>query len=471
VSGELERLAAACVLPSFRGHAAPAWVLRGLEAGLGGVCLFASNIGDPEQVAALTAALSRAREGAVIALDEEGGDVTRLEWRTGSSYPGNLALGAVDDPELTRAVAAAIARDLRAVGVTLNLAPVADVNTNPQNPVIGVRSFGSDAALVARHVAAFVEGTQDAGVLACAKHFPGHGDTQVDSHHDLPTVDCDPDELDQALEPFRAAIGAGVAAVMTGHIVVPLLEDAPVTVCAPAITGLLRRELGFEGLVITDALDMGAVARGRPLAVTGVAALAAGADLLCLGPAYGKDEVDVLCAAIVTAVREDRLAEERVAEAAGRVERASPPAAATRANGQPGRDAATRALRIAGDVRLAGAPLVVELVPEPLMAAGEARHSFGSALRERRDDTRVVQMHGAGAVPETNGRTLVIVVRDPGRHTWQREVAEQLVAAHPDAVVVDVGVPGWVPPARGTVRTYGGGRANLEAAAAALARL
>ena len=203
---ELDRLAAACLQPSFPGHVVPEWVARWLERGLGGITLFAYNVGDPGQLAELTAALRAERPELLISIDEEGGDVTRLEAEHGSSYPGNLALGAVDDVALTEAVASAIAGELASAGVNLNLAPVADANTNPLNPVIGVRSFGSDPDLVARHVAAFVAGTQRQGVAACAKHFPGHGDTAADSHRELPVIGGD---LDGALLPFRAAIARG----------------------------------------------------------------------------------------------------------------------------------------------------------------------------------------------------------------------------------------------------------------------
>ena len=210
----VERLAAACLLPGFEGVVVPEWLRRWIDDGLGGVVLFSHNVESPEQLAALTGGL----RGLVVAIDEEGGDVTRLEHERGSSYPGNFALGAVDDVALTEEVGAAIGADLAAVGVNLNFAPVADVNTNPRNPVIGIRSFGSDPALVARHVAAFVGGMQEVGVAACAKHFPGHGDTELDSHHELPTAGGD---LADALLPFRAAIDAGVSAIMTAHIRVP----------------------------------------------------------------------------------------------------------------------------------------------------------------------------------------------------------------------------------------------------------
>jgi beta-N-acetylhexosaminidase len=188
LTSEVERLSAGCLLAGFAGPTVPEWLKGWLEAGLGGVVLFARNVQSPAQVAELTAGLRAERPELVVAIDEEGGDVTRLEAASGSSYPGSWALGVVDDVALTESVAAAIGADLAAAGVNVNLAPVADVNSNPLNPIVGIRSFGSDAELVARHAAAFVAGLQLTGVAACVKHFPGHGDTREDSHVELPTV-------------------------------------------------------------------------------------------------------------------------------------------------------------------------------------------------------------------------------------------------------------------------------------------
>jgi beta-N-acetylhexosaminidase len=457
----VERLAAACLLPSFDGLVAPEWVLRRLEDGLGGVVLVADNVADPEQLAALTARLRAAGAG-LIAIDEEGGDVTRLEASAGSSYPGNLALGVVDDPSLTTDVAAAIAADLAGVGVNLNLAPVADVNTNPLNPVIGVRSFGSDPELVARHVAAFVEGTQRQGVAACAKHFPGHGDTSVDSHRNLPVVRGD---LEAALLPFRAAVAVGVRALMTAHLVVPELGEAPATVSRRILTDLLREELRFEGLVVTDALEMRAISAGIGIEAGAVLALAAGADALCLGHDEREERVAAVVDVVVAATADGRLPLERLEEAASRVRDCADWASAPSAAGAPARtvgaEAARRALRLdAPD--LDGAPFVVELVPAANVAAGEHVHGLAQ-LWPGATGVRV----GEGSersfeVPD--GRPLVLVVRDAARHEWQRE----LVSAHPDAVVVETGVPGGV--AAG-VETYGAALVNLEAAVAALRRV
>jgi len=452
----IERLAARVLLPGFSGTTPPDWLRRWIERGLGGVVLFSHNVESPEQVAALTAEL----RDLLVVIDEEGGDVTRLEHERGSSYPGNFALGVVDDVELTEQVGAAIGADLATVGVNLNFAPVADVNTNPRNPVIGIRSFGSEPELVARHVAAFVRGMQAAGVAACAKHFPGHGDTELDSHHELPTVTGD---LEGALLPFRAAIDAGVRAIMSAHIRVPELDEVPATVSRRILHGLLREELGFTGLVITDALDMKGVTATVGLEAA-VLALAAGADALCLGAGLGPQPLEHAHRSIVEAVSTGRLPEELLAEAAGRVAdtaAAAGPGAGHAPGTGVGLEAARRALRVEGRVELTRPPLVVELRPEPSIAAGPARHRLGDVLG--------VETVSPAEALGRDERQVVLVLRDAHRHEWERDAAEQVLAAAPDAVVVETGIPLWRPArAAGYVATNGAGRVNFEAAAAVL---
>ena len=445
---ELERLALRCIWPGFPGHEPPDWVRRWLSQGLGGVVYFGRNVRDPEQVAALSGTLRAEQPDLVVAIDEEGGDVTRLELATGSSSPGNWALGVVDDVETTEAVARGIGTLCAAAGVNLDFAPVADVNSNPRNPVIGVRSFGAEPELVARHVSAFVRGLQSTGVAACAKHFPGHGDTEEDSHLALPVAHGD---LDAALVPFRAAVAAGVQSIMTAHIVVPAVDGVPATVSRRLLTDLLRGELGFDGLVVTDALEMRGLAGSVGVEEGAVQALAAGADALCLGFELGEEDVRSVCAAILEAVRSGRLAEERVAEAARRAERLA------RWAGRPhpadvlpeaGLEAARRALHVEGDVQVDGPARVVELLPEPNIAAGPHEHSLAHLL-----DT-------------ADGGRLVIVLRDAHRYERERTEAERLLEAHPDAIVVETGLPSWRPPAaRAYIATQGAGQANLEAAA------
>jgi beta-N-acetylhexosaminidase len=431
MSAELERLAAATLFPGFPETAPPDWIRRLAERGVGGVVLFARNV---ERLPELTAELHAERGDLLVALDEEGGDVTRLEARTGSSYPGNGALGAVDDLELTRAVAAAIGADLRAAGVDLDLAPVADVNSDPQNPVIGVRSFGSDPERVAAHVVAFVAGLQSQGVAACVKHFPGHGATRQDSHVELPTVSGDPEA---GLPPFRAAFEAGVQSAMTAHVLVPTLDDVPATLSAP-ILGLIRT-LGFDGMVMTDALEMGAILDIEDGAVR---ALLAGADALCLGHDVDEETTERVLQAIAAAVPEARLREaaERVRRVSEWVAAQPPGASVDRGIGLA---AARRALHVEGDVTLAGRPTVVELAAPANIAAGPAAHSLASILGT------------------TGDGPLVIVVRDAHRHPWMQAEADV-----DGAIVVELGVPVWRPTrARGYVATHGGSRVSFEAVA------
>ncbi|HEY9244778.1 MAG TPA: glycoside hydrolase family 3 N-terminal domain-containing protein, partial [Streptosporangiaceae bacterium] len=313
----LQRLADAVLIPPFPGHDAPRWVLDALERGLAGVTIFGPNIAGPEQLAALTAQLRRAGGQPLVAIDEEGGDVTRIDHLTGSPYPGNAALGAVDDVALTAAVHQALGQDLAELGITVDLAPSVDVNTASDNPVIGIRSFGSDPDLVARHAAAAVRGLQAAGVAACAKHFPGHGSTSADTHHGLVTVEAGLDTLRRRdLVPFAAAIAAGVNGVMPGHLRVPeLTGDLPATLSAAAQAGLLRGELGFTGVIISDALEMRAVSGVYGLAEAAVRAVAAGTDLLCLGRDTGHDGYLAVRGALAEALASGRLPAERLAEA------------------------------------------------------------------------------------------------------------------------------------------------------------
>lgn len=489
------RDALAVLQPGFEGTTAPAWLLRQVRDGLTAVGLFGRNIALPEQLAALTAQLRAEREDVLVAIDEEGGDVTRLEVRGGSSFPGNLALGVVDDTALTREVARELGRRLAECGVNLNWAPSADVNSNPDNPVIGVRSFGADTHLTARHTAAYVEGLQAAGVAACTKHFPGHGDTNVDSHHALPRIDADLDTLQaRELVPFRAAIEAGTKAVMSAHILVPALDPTrPATLSPQILTGLLRKELGYEGLIVTDGMEMNAIAGTYGIERGSVLAVAAGADAICVGGGLA-DEATVLRLrdALVAAVREGALPEERLAEAAARVRALAQwtlsrtpsggtPGARPDARPEGGRtsgvglEAARRAVTVTGAPGpLATAPYVATLAPVANVAVGdETPWGVAAELAALLPGTASgVYPEGASAadvLAAAGGRTVVAVVRDAHRHPWMAEVLDALVAARPETVVVEMGLPQSAPRGRLYVATHGASRVCGRAAAEVIA--
>ena len=492
----LARLADAVLIPPFGGHAAPPWILDALGDGLAGVTLFGLNVGSPAQLAGLTQTLRAAgleaagRQAAglpVIAIDEEGGDVTRIAHHGGSPYPGNAALGAIDDVSLTEAVYAALGADLAALGITLDLAPAVDVNSAADNPVIGTRSFGADTALVARHAAAAITGLQSAGVAACAKHFPGHGSTRLDSHHELATVDAPAGLLaTRDLPPFAAAIAAGVRAIMPGHLRVPeLTGDLPASLSPAALTGLLRGQLGFTGVIVSDGLEMRAVSDVYGIPEAAVMAVLAGTDLLCLGRDQDWQMYDDVRTALIFAVRTGRMPGARLEDAAARVADLRSWTTAVQARGpRPGcaaaevlgLAAARRAIRVDGVPQPLHQPFVVEIVPPANMAAGAVPWGLGSwvptpSLRRVSTGEPAASLAAsiAGLLAEAAGRGLVIVVRDAHRYPAAADVASRILAARPDAVVVEMGLPVWRPTGTGLyLATFGAARTSSRAAAEVL---
>ncbi|MER7516132.1 glycoside hydrolase family 3 protein [Streptomyces sp. NPDC126499] len=497
-SDTLTRDALTVLQPGFVGTTAPDWLLRRIGEGLSSVGLFGRNIVAPEQLAALTARLRAERGDVLVAIDEEGGDVTRLEVKEGSSFPGNYALGSVDDVELTRAVARELGRRLAACGVDLNWAPSADVNSNPDNPVIGVRSFGADPELVARHTVAYVDGLQAVGVAACTKHFPGHGDTNVDSHHALPRIDVDLATLHaRELAPFRAAIAAGSKAVMSAHILLSALDpERPATLSPRILTGLLRRELGFEGLIVTDGMEMQAIASTYGIERGSVLAIAAGADAICVGGGLAdEDTVLRLRDALVTAVRTGELPEERLADAAARVRAlaawtqahrargaASGPGAASQEGTAPGTEvglvAARRALVVTPGERpytpMTSAPYVASFTPVANFAVGDETPWGIAAELERLLPGTATGSYGADAsvdavLAAAGERRVVAVVRDAHRHPWMSDALDALLAARPDTVVVEMGLNESVPRGALHLATHGAARVCGQAAAEVIA--
>lgn len=319
----VRRLAHSVMLGAFAGPDVPDWLPTAYADGLGGICLYGNNVAPGADLAELSRRVRALDPTAVLALDEEGGDVTRLHVRDGSPYPGNAALGRHDDVATTRTIAAGIGAELVRAGIWLDLAPSADINSNPLNPVIGTRSFGTDPALVARHTTAYVQGLASQGVAASVKHFPGHGDTSDDSHLGLPRVTVDADVLRaRELVPFAAAVDEA-ATIMTSHVLLEAFDhDKPSTLSRAVLTGLLRDELGFTGVIITDALDMAGASAIHGIGGAAVLSLAAGADLLCLGPEQtgAPTAIEEAVYAVCRAVESGDLPLERLAEASKRVD-------------------------------------------------------------------------------------------------------------------------------------------------------
>ncbi|HEY7816531.1 MAG TPA: glycoside hydrolase family 3 N-terminal domain-containing protein, partial [Nakamurella sp.] len=469
-------------LPCFDGITAPDWIRRRVAAGLGGICLFARNVGPDATLADLTASLHAERDGVIIAIDEEAGDVTRIDAATGSRFPGAAALGRVDDVALTALIARQVGTVLADVGVTVNFAPCADVAVDPANPVIGSRSFGGDVALVARHTAAWVTG-QQAAVAACAKHFPGHGDTVADTHLTLAVLTGTPEEVwEQALPPFRSAIEAGVSAIMAGHLLVPAVDDLPASVSRRWLAGVLRGELGFSGAIVSDALEMAALRDSYGIPGAAVMALVAGTDLLCIGgDPMPESALDAIRDAIVTAVRDGVLPAERLADAALRAatlgRRPSSPsphspdslggsAAAGAFDPGPSASAAERAIQVAGTVPTLPPPtLVLRCEERPNIAVGAIPWGLLPALPADLRPIEIV-LHDGDPLPATavqEAGSVIIVTRDRHRHPWMVGLLAAARTLRPDAVLVEMGISGVDIADAPALASFGAGAANAGA--------
>lgn len=297
-------------------HSYAEQILALVRAGVGGFVLFEGHVDE----VARTVEMLRAQDPPyplLFAADCEFGLSMRFEG--GIDYPDMWAWGSADDPELTRRAARAIGLEMRRYGIDWNFAPVVDVNTNPANPIVNVRAFGEDPERVAVHGAAYVQGLQGSGVIACAKHFPGHGDTEVDSHIGLPALPFDRERLDTIeLLPFRSALHAGALSVMTAHLAVPALDPTgdPTSLSGPIVTGLLREELGFEGVAVTDALDMGAIVERFGTEEAVVRAFLAGNDVLEI-----PDDPFRALEGLQRAVENDRISREQIALSLCRIDR------------------------------------------------------------------------------------------------------------------------------------------------------
>jgi beta-N-acetylhexosaminidase len=479
---EIDRLVNGCLLPGFAGgDVPPEWVHDALQDGLAGVVIYGTNLVDDGAIGRISLSLRETAPDALVAIDEEGGDVTRLDYLRGSSYPGNLALGVVDDVELTYQVASSIAADLVANGVNYNLAPSVDVNSDPDNPVIGVRSFGSDPARVSAHGVAYIKGMQDAGIATAAKHFPGHGATVADSHLALPTIDADLETFRRReLPPFVAAIEAGATSVMTSHVVFTALDtDEPATMSRRILHRLLREELGYDGVLVTDALDMEGASGRYGIAGAAVRAFIAGADLLLLGSVDGEEHCARIREGIAQAIRDGQLDVRTLEAAAGRVDKlrawAAPGARPAGKVTDIGLFAARRAVLARGDVVLRSAATVVNLSAPANLAVGEAHWSLTEQLEAFDLAAGEITVKELGpsvddVLSQLPTDPAVLVVRDAYRRPWQRAWAQSFLAARPDAVLVAIGMPDDEQLATGaSLCTFGAGAVNLRAGAEMLA--
>ena len=477
---------------------------------VGGVILYAApgNVVSPEQVATLTAGLqgtaaqARLGLGLLIGVDQEGGPVARL--RQGFTvFPSQMAQAATGRPDLARLAAAATGRELAAVGINVDFAPVADVNVNPANPVIGIRSFGSNPANVARFAAAATSGYRSVGTICTPKHFPGHGDTSVDSHVGLPRVDHDAARLGAVdFPPFRAAFAAGAPAVMTAHVLAPALEpgELPATLSRRVLAGVLRGRLGFPGAIFTDSLGMGAVAATFGTPEAAVMSLIAGADVLLIGADAGRPAAERLEAMdrVLNAVHSGRVSAARLDAAVLSVLRLkarygllraadlATPAAdfrarlATDADAALAREIATRAVTAFGPLRALPASrdagtLVVRpsLGREAIDVAAETGINAWSGpqtlfLPADPDDAAIAR----AATLARSARHVALLVTDARKNPGQRRLAEALAQAAGDRLCLVAAESPYdlplLPQSGARLAIYGETPAGMEALGRAL---
>ncbi|WP_235017689.1 glycoside hydrolase family 3 protein [Thermomonospora echinospora] len=460
----LEQKVGQLFVPTFADRAAAEQLIKRYH--VGGLIYFPGNARDPEQTARLSNALQRAsRIPLLLSVDEEQGLVTRLSYVT--RLPGNMALGATAKPELARKAAEVTGAELRAVGINQNYAPVADVNVDPANPVIGVRSFGSDPALVSRMLGGAIQGYKDAGVAATAKHFPGHGDTGTDSHTGLPVIDHSRAEWERVdAPPFRAAVQNGVDAIMTAHIVVPGLDDSgdPATMSRTVLTGLLRDQLGYRGVVVTDSLSMAGARQKYGAPQAAVRAVRAGADQLLMPPNLAQAH-----AAVLAAVRQGTISRQRLDESVTRILRMKAqrglfgdvqvdPERAGRtirsdAHRKVARQVAERSITL---VRNKGG--LLPLRGKRVHVTGPHAETLAAALRER--GVQVAASPGAADV-------VVVTTLNAGAAT----AAQIGRAGGRPVVVAALGLPydlAYADAARAALATYSSGKASLNALARVL---
>ncbi|HEX6145156.1 MAG TPA: glycoside hydrolase family 3 protein [Acidimicrobiia bacterium] len=493
-------VADAHLMLAFEGTGVPDWLRERLrDSPPAGVTLFREmNMESPEQVATLTASLQELSSSPLpllIAVDQEGGQLLGL---TGSTpFAGNMALGAGGDTDLAFEVAAAMGDELAAVGINVNYAPVADVASRPDNPSLGIRSFGADPEAVARFTGAMVEGFRHAGIVATPKHFPGKGEARTDPHYELPLLDLDRERLEAVeLPPFQAAFEAGAEMVMMGHYVVPALtgsHDLPTSASQRAIDGFVRSEMGFQGLVITDALDMGALDQGPAQVVEIITMMRGGTDLLlCMPDPVLLDRVRV---AVERGASRGLIPEETLTRSRQRVERlrrsvTQPPSdpAAVGSHLELADELARRSVTVVRDQRgmlplhlepgakiLALEPVPTNVTPADTTALYSP--ALGNALRAHHPDvTEIVYPHDpdsgdiSGVLSAAAGHDLVVlgtVTATPG----QAEMAKTLLATSTPVVTVALRTPfdlSLYPEAETHLCTYSAHRPSMAALARCL---
>jgi beta-N-acetylhexosaminidase len=444
--------------PGFGGTQIPEWLYPWLENGLGGVTLFSSNCPSLDVTSKLIEELKNISPNLIVSIDEEGGDVTRLFVPEGSPFPTPALLGRCNDVALTENSFFELGKVLRSVGVDLNLAPVADVSVEIESPIVGVRSFSSNFDVAANHVVGAVQGLRRAGIASCAKHFPGHGGVVEDSHHDLPSLKGSLEELENThIKPFKAAIEDGIEAVMTGHIVVPALDGELPTSISPKVTqGYLRNTLKFKGLIVTDALDMGALGGPKKIHQSAYRAFLAGADILCFSGLFDQSQfVENSLQRIKEGLNHNEFDLEKLLFNAKRIwDWKAPAPHGSSANNMPDRENYLKGVYSQGELNLTQETVhLIELSADPTIAAGFVGWGLRRALTFAGKKVKLESSDvDLAAITERN---LVVAFRDAFRDVKIQNTLERIKKARPDTIFVDMGWPTLSFTPKNVIRTYG----------------
>ena len=455
---EKDQLALGVLSIGFGGTRVPMWLKPYLENGLGGITLFGSNTPDLEATENLVKEIRHYNPSIVISIDEEGGDVTRIYAGTGSEQPSAAQLGRIDDIDYTRASYYNLGLVLNSLGIDLTFAPVADICSNSKNPIVGIRSFGDRADLVGRHVAAAVRGLQEAGTSASLKHFPGHGGVLEDSHHNLPRIKGSFVDLEALhLEPFLSGIKAGARSVMVGHLIVDSLDsENAASQSARVMRDFLRQDLAYDGVIITDALDMGALGGPANIPHSAAAAIRAGADFLCLSGLPDQSSfVAGSMQRIVTGIEQGQIDESNLRASTDRISKLRGLREGLEVKSHLDLNTQLKGFEVFGNPKVSKNFITYrQLSGEPTAAAGHIKWGIKDAL-----ETAAVKVNVTNSYDAID----VLVFRDAWRDPAMWSEVVRVATFNPDCIFIDMGWPTTEFTAKNLIRTFGVGNLTSRA--------
>jgi beta-N-acetylhexosaminidase len=440
--------------PGFGGTTVPGYIKNYLEQGLGAITLFGSNTPDLNSTAALVREIRALNPDCIISIDEECGDVTRLWAKSGSPFPSPYIMGRLADEIFTEAVFQNLGANLSALDIDLTFGPVLDLSLSSDNPIVGVRSFGEKTELVTQQARASVRGLAKSGIAMAPKHFPGHGKTSADSHQSLPTISVTFENLlNEDMQPFVSAINEGVPAIMMGHLLVTAVDSKPASLSSIWINDILRKKLKFDGVVVTDALDMGALGGLENIHVSAIAALRAGANLLCLSGIEDQSKIlaDILTYAEAELNPDDLITISHSGQKLKSLRRNLNTSSVAKSLDT---NIISKAFEIHGNLKLQnGSTAVLTLGAEPTIASGAISWGIEESLISS----------GVTSGEFDTAKNQIVQFRDAWRDPKVFDRLVMLRTNHPKAIYIDFGWPSTSFSADNLIRTFGATRAHADA--------